>query len=350
LIQLFLSLNDSTIAVPVAAATSRLSVPIRDSELKPQKTVTVKPALRFQSEPQSPTLVSLAELSVTFHDMSHFIRRSDVTPLQLIAVAGMALSFLVVASAKSLVALSLANYDEVARTELPHSPVQLVVSPIDSTLIAIASLHHVMIYSVTEGEFTRINEIELMLEDLGGHIFVNVVEWVPDQPLHLAVVCNIFCKIYDVLSDVLCPYLMYAVDGSEFFTSAVFTTRDDEQIGLFATASGQIALHSLAVEGSDGPILVHNFIESATDPLPQSATLSLCEELNLFFVTAPNCDMLISLLSDAIRGDSIPIRFVKVELPVKMSLKYIGQQGDILYFINPHSGCTASLEFADSSY
>jgi hypothetical protein len=350
LIELFLSLNDSTIRVPVAAAMSRLSVSISDYELKQQKTAVVRPPLRFRSEPESPTLINIDELAGIFHDMSHFVRRSEVTPLQLMAVAGMALEFLVVASGKSLVAFSLANYNEVARTEISHGAVQLVVSPIDPTLIAVASLHHVVIYNVMDGAFTRVNEIELMLEDLGSHIFVSAVEWVPDQPLHLAVVCNIFCKIYDVPSDVLCPYLMYAVDGGELFTSAVFTTRDDEQIGLFATASGQIALHSLAVEGVDGPILVQNFIQSATDPLPQSATLSLCEELNLFFVTASNCDMLISRLSDAIRGDLIPIRFVKIELPLKMPLKYIGQQGVILYFISPHSGCTVSLEFTDNSY
>jgi hypothetical protein len=92
-----------------------------------------------------------------------------------------------------------------------------------------------------------------MLESLGSHIFVNSVEGIPNQPLHLGVVCKVFVKIYDVPIDVICPYLNFVMPEGDFFTSSVFALQDEEQVGLFATTSEQIALQSLTVEGFDGP-------------------------------------------------------------------------------------------------
>jgi hypothetical protein len=107
-------------------------------------------------------------------------------------------------------------------------------------------------YSVSEAGLGQAHEIELMLDNLGNHIIVNSVEWIPNQPLHLAIVCNVFMKIY-VPVDVICPYLNFAVPEGDFFTSSVFALRDEKHVGLFATVPGQITLQSLTVDGFDGP-------------------------------------------------------------------------------------------------
>jgi hypothetical protein len=131
--------------------------------------------------------------------------------------------------------------------------VQLAACPIDTALFAFASLHHVIMYRVSEAGFTQAQEIELMLDSPDSHIFMNSVEWIPNQPLHLAVVCNGFVKIYDLPVKVTFPYLNFVVPEGEFFTSTGLALWDEEQVGLFATESGQIALQLLTVEGFDGP-------------------------------------------------------------------------------------------------
>jgi hypothetical protein len=147
-----------------------------------------------------------------------------------------------------------------------HGAVQLVACPIDPAFFALVSLHHVIVYSVLEAGFSQANEIELMLDSLSRHIIVYSVEWIPNQPLHLAVVCNVFVKIHDISVDVICPYLNFVVLEGDFFTSSVFALRDEEQVGLFATASGQIALQSLTVENFDGPSWFTTFCRAR--PLP----------------------------------------------------------------------------------
>jgi hypothetical protein len=107
------------------------------------------------------------------------------------------------------------------------------------------------VYSASEAVFSQVHEIELIL-CLGSHIFVNSVEWIPNQPLHLVVVCNVFVKIYDVPINVICPYLNFVLPEGDFFTSSGFALRDEEQVGLFATSSGQIVLQLLTVEDFDG--------------------------------------------------------------------------------------------------
>jgi hypothetical protein len=233
---------------------SWLSVPIEDLELKPLETNVVRPALRFQSEPDSVTLANVADaIAALRHESeSQFIRRSSVSALQLIVVAGTMSEFLVVSFGESLVAYRSGTLEEVARTRLPHSAVSLAACLIDPALFAFASRHHIIVYSVSEAGFSQAHEIELILDSLGSHIIVSSVEWILNQPLLLVVVCNVFVKIY-VPVNVICPYLNFAVPEGDFFTLSVFALRDEEQVGLFATVSGQIALQSLTVEGFNGP-------------------------------------------------------------------------------------------------
>jgi hypothetical protein len=182
------------------------------------------------------------------------MHRSSVTTLEVVVAAGTMSEFLVVSSGESLVAYRSGTLEEVARTRVTYGAVRCdAVCPIDPVLFAIASLRHVIVHGISEAGFNQAHEIELMLDSLGSHIFVNSVEWIPNQLLHLAVVCNVFVKIYDVPVNVICPYLNLVVPEGDLFTSSVFALRDEEQVGLFATVSWQIALQSLTVDSFDGP-------------------------------------------------------------------------------------------------
>jgi hypothetical protein len=107
------------------------------------------------------------------------------------------------------------------------------------------SLYHVIVYNVSEVEFSQAHEIELILDSLGSYVFV---------------------KIYDILIDVICPYLNFAA------------LRGEEQIGLFAIASRRIALQSLIVEGFDVPSLIYNLLQSAANTLSLLSIMYVCEE------------------------------------------------------------------------
>jgi hypothetical protein len=86
---------------------------------------------------------------------SQFMRRSTVNALQLIAIVGTMSEFLVASSEVSFLAYCSGMLEEITRTCVPHSAVQLAASPIDPTLLAFASLHHVIVESVSEGGSAR---------------------------------------------------------------------------------------------------------------------------------------------------------------------------------------------------
>jgi hypothetical protein len=115
----------SRVDTPSIQGLSWLSVPIEDPELKPLETNVVRPALQFQSEPDSFTLVNVADAIAAPRPESgsQFMRRSLVTALWLIVVAGTMSEFLVVSFGESLVAYHSGTLEEVARTRMPHGAV-----------------------------------------------------------------------------------------------------------------------------------------------------------------------------------------------------------------------------------
>jgi hypothetical protein len=153
--------------------------------------------LPLQSEPDSVTLVNVADVIATLgpESGSQFMRQSSVTALQLIVVSDTLSEFLVMSSGESFVACHSGTLEQVARTRVLHDAVRLAACPIDPALFAFASLHHVIVYRVSEAEFSQAHEIELRLDSFDSHTFVNSVEWIPNQPLHIAVVCHVFVKI-----------------------------------------------------------------------------------------------------------------------------------------------------------
>jgi hypothetical protein len=179
-----------------------------------------------------------------------------------------------------------------------------------------------------------------MLEELGRHIFVNSVWWVPNSVLVLAVVCNAFVKVYDVPTDVFCPYLNFSPSDEDFFTSAVLTMRDEEPIGIFGMGSGRIAIESIFYDGSSGPRPLTNFLNIGS--IPGMPSISASEESGLFFLTAHDSPMYVCRTSDLIAGQP---RFVRIDLSLRLSWTFFGCQNGRHFFINPYRGILMAVEF-----
>jgi hypothetical protein len=189
-------------------------------------------------------------------------------------------------------------------------------------------------------------EIELMLEDLGGHIFVNTIEWVPCSLLSLAVICNAFVKVYDVPIDCFSPMLCLTPDGKEFFTSAVLAVSGEEPIGFFATNCGRIAALPLGADALEGELCITQRAP-VYDGIPPMATISACPASDLFFVAAPEASLLLFRLSAAIAGQ--PIVPVCVDLPVERPSVFVTAVGPLHYFGQPATGVVMTLEFTNAA-
>ena len=173
----------------------------------------------------------------------------------------------------------------VAVTSGPYFvPLQILQSPLDPNIIAVASMKRVIIYILdADGTFSIMNEIELMLDSIGPKIFVTSIHWVSLAPLHLAVICNSFAKVYDVPSDCFAPIACLLLHQySDSFTSAVFIEQETDCISLLWLASGQIALEYMsAVTETSGERRLRNLIKiPGINKCPMRKNLISCSSLH----------------------------------------------------------------------
>jgi hypothetical protein len=201
--------------------------------------------------------------------------------------------------------------------------------------------------SITEEGFQVSYEIELMLDALGSHIFVNSIEWVPNS-LNLAVVCNAFVKIYDFSVDVLAPWACYQPDDGDFFTSVVFSVRDEDPAMLLATASGRVALQIVDPAGSDGPVYLTHYLDlpAAPNGLP---IISAGADSGLLFLSALDFDIIACKLEDAVSiRDTFPV--VRIALDDKIPWRCVHNAGGLHFFVNPYSTALMTIEITDDSF
>jgi hypothetical protein len=303
--------------------------------------------MKFQSGPGSQVLLNpgtIAAIMAGDEDIGHVLRRSAVSPMRIACIAGVGEKLLVVAGGDTLAVFSLETYEQLASIEVPQAPMQLAVCPYDPNLVAYASLQHVMVFNVSYGIHVT-HEIELMLDSLGQDIFVNAVEWVPLAPLHLAVLCNVFVKIYEIPTDCFAPLSCFCPDDKDFITSGLFAVdANDTVYGLFAASSNRIALQATAIQDFDGPLPLTNYLRSNI-PVPVMATISCCPEHDLFFVTASGSSMSICRLSQALTGECT---LISISLPVCAPWSFVSFCNTVHYFVNPLTGAVMSLEFTDA--
>jgi hypothetical protein len=310
-------------------------------------TKSARPALRFASD--GPVLVDVAAWTAGMERGEsglHFSRRLAVAGFSLAVVAGVEANALVVASGSRLRALRLSDFDEIATWELPFAPVQLAVAPFDPSVLAVASLQRVFVVALTERGFEVSHEIQLMLDILGQHIFVNSVAWLPNS-LNLAVVCNAFVKVYDFSVDVLSPWACYTPEDGDFFTSAVFAPRGDDAAILLGTASGRVALQVVGPAGSDGPVYVAQYLQ--IPGIPGLPVISAAEGSGLLFLTAAGVDMVVCKLEEAIAGDG-EIQFATIKLTDQIPWICIHNQGALHFFLNPVSSAVLTVEITDAEF
>jgi hypothetical protein len=264
-------------------------------------------------------------------------------PLQLVTVCGGDGETLVVGSGTLLIAFRVEDMAEIARYDTGFPVLMLSVCPVDPSVFAAGSLHSVSIFSVSDSEIALSSVIELMLDSLGDHIFVNTIEWVPYSLLHLAIVCNAFVKVYDVPTDCFSPCLCLTPDGDEYFTSAVFTVKDEDPIGLFATSHGRIAVQPLGASAPNGPLGISLYLEGH---FPPGSTISACGSSDLLFVTSHGAPMQIIHLSAAAAIGGVPSWIIP--LPLEEPWFFVAVDGPVHFFIHPATGALLTLEFTDS--
>ena len=280
----------------------------------------------------------------------HFEYRSRAIPIQAAAVGGPLCNILVVASGRTLTSFNIETMQQLSTYRMSHPGFQISFCPLDPSVFAVASLKHVMIFSLTEnGTFQESEQIMLLLEELSPTIFVNSVVWVPLECLHLAVVCNMFIKIYDIPSDRFSPIACFFADSPNFFSSAVFVEHEEECYGLFAMSTGRIAIQNTNVDPSDGPIPLTRF---ATFPRfsNHQLTLSYSPESDILFISSPP-QPLLAMRLDEIFKEKDP-QFLAIDIPqnlIGLHLYFVHcVNGSLHFLVNPNSGAVFTIEFIDN--
>lgn len=210
-----------------------------------------------------------------------FARKIVVAPYNVAVTSG---PYLIVGDCMKLRSFSMTKVEEVGSIDIPFVPLQILQSPLDPNIIAVASMKRVIIYILdADGTFSIMNEIELMLDSIGPKIFVTSIHWVSLAPLHLAVICNSFAKVYDVPSDCFAPIACLLLhQHSDSFTSAVFIEQETDCISLLWLASGQIALEYMsAVTETSGERRLRNLIKiPGINKCPMRKNLISCSSLH----------------------------------------------------------------------
>ena len=280
-------------------------------------------------------------------DFTDLTRRLQCSPVALSFACSLE-NVIVVASGNTLTAYSY-TFEKLFSYVVPFVILELCQFSLDPTVFSVASLGAVLVMSISSSGFAVVYEIQLMLDTLGTHMFVNRVIWLKNSPLYLAVVCNTFLKVYDVATDCFCPMCCFMPDSSDFITSCIDVAPEDgeEVFCIVALNSGRIAVQS-AGNQLEGPMPFTQFLK--TDKrLPHLMTISACEENNLMFITAPNCDMLVCRLSDVAKVNE-NVNFITVELEQKVNWSFVHAIGPLHFFINPMTGAIMSFEITDKGF
>ena len=354
LVRLILSLSKSTLSKTESLPQpKRVSCAVKDLDLTKIKGQMIKSHFSFAPIDKNVSLAESQCISEAIirsnENQNRLLKRLAVSPLRLSDVSG---DFLIIAEGRKLKSFNAKEFVEISSIEIPAPALSIALYPHDNNIIAVATLKRVLIYTLspTDGSFSLMNEIELMLDTLGPNIYVTSIHWIPIVPLHIAVVCNTFVKVYDVPTDCIAPISCFITSSSnDSFTSAVFVERkvDNESqcIGLLAISSGQIAIQNI-LSSTNGSQQLKIF--SKMPGLPLQPIISYCEESDLLFITGPGATVKISRLEE-IYGKKKPTLQVNVnQLPGELLfLETIPSNPAYHIFVHPNSGSLVSLEFTD---
>ncbi|KAK8900593.1 hypothetical protein M9Y10_002922 [Tritrichomonas musculus] len=360
------SSNEDCIAQPQQPS---LSVPVNELNLETMKKCSViKSHFSFMpvdkivssSSPLADTKNIASAVVKANENQQQLAKRLSVSPLKISAVSG---EFLIVAEGTKLKSFKIATIksnsissngsmtlSEASSIAIPAPALSISLSPLDPNIIAVATLRRALIYTLNPGDgtFSLMNEIELMLDSLGPNIFLNSIHWIPLAPLHIAVVCNNFVKVYDVPTDCIAPISCIVPNNSnDSFTSAVFVEHENECIGFLALSSGQIAIQNMFEDSGNGTQKPKLFVKMPGIPL--QPIISYCPESDLLFITGPGAVMKTVRLEDLLLQKSksaISINYN--QLPGELFfLETLPTNSAYHIFVHPNSGSLVSIEFTD---
>ncbi|OHT10386.1 hypothetical protein TRFO_20342 [Tritrichomonas foetus] len=352
LVRLVLSLSRSSLSkTELLPQPKRINCSVKDLNIASIKNTMVKSHFSFAPIDKTVNIVDsqkiAASISKANENNARLSKRLSISPLKIAAVSG---SFVIIAEGTKLKSFLASDFTEVSSIDIPAPVLSISLCPLDPNVIALATLRRALIYTMSQdGSFSLMNEIELMLDALGPNIFVNSIHWIPLAPLHVAVVCNTFVKVYDVPTDCIAPISCFSPSSNnDFFTSAIFIENNNECIGLLALSSGQIAIQNM-LDSTNGTQHLKSFIRMPGIPL--QPLISYSEESNLLFITGPGATMKIARL------DEILVKQIKPSLQVNLNqlpgeLHFLGTlPSNPAYhiFVHPNSGSFVSAEFTDDS-
>ena len=315
----------------------------------------------FKSLHNSPKLSSVPDLATiiaSHNPPTHLMKRSNVSPMHIVEVVGPSKDILVACNETRLstykiklnqdndksnnIGLTLLN-----TLQLNMLPFQIAVCPLDPSVIAVASIYHVKIFSIDDdGTIKQTSEIELLLEEQGSHIFVEMIKWVPLSVLNLAVICNVFVKIYDVPSDCFSPVACFVPPGDEYFTSATFAYINDIQYCIIGISNGKIVVQSIDVDAASGPVMAAGFIDSSFN-IPQHPILSNEENSDVLFISGDNNDLFLckasTLLQPNVKALTIPLNDACGQYCLSSVIYNISNDDNCHYFFD-HCPSGAVLE------
>jgi hypothetical protein len=96
---------------------------------------------------------SIVSKTQNYRNIAYLIKRTVVSPIRLVAGARGSLDLLISTPGRRISAYHSDTHERLAISSLNQMLIELAVYPIDPSVIAIASLHHALVYSITTAGF-----------------------------------------------------------------------------------------------------------------------------------------------------------------------------------------------------
>jgi hypothetical protein len=232
------------------------------------------------------------------------------------------------------------GFEEVRQFDVPPPTVVKARRCNDIVVLAVGSFGRFDVFQIdAEGHERR------LFHDARDGTSVVQIEFPRDE--HVAALWGACLAIYHIEeSEQRLSPVEICVCGVEIMTSCVFRPKDGLTFALVGMATGKTAIEPVLV-GSGPKVELTTFVRWPSNRL--GLWLSFCEEMDLFFVSAPTSELQVYQMDDI---------FTEIPLPkasiggVPGELAFCCRLPDcksILLFVHPPSGALYALEFTDDA-
>ncbi|OHT14039.1 hypothetical protein TRFO_15700 [Tritrichomonas foetus] len=274
-------------------------------------------------------------------------------PIMNIAAGGPDLKYIIACEGSRVKIFDSQTRSQLSCTEVHLKPIKVSVSPLDRTIFALASLNEVYVYSINENGTIEMNhKIELMLEEIGSTLYVVSIDWVPLEPLHLAVTTPSFVKVYDIPTDCISP--LYCFNSIDRILSSTFVVYEEQTYLIASTHSCKLYYNKCNVDSGDGPVKLTSHIPISGDISGlRSMCVSYCEQWGILYVSASKSQLMIIRLTDVFRKNGTSHLPYHIKCTGQLeSLEFIGVHPEIpsIHFLRDRiTGDTVMLDYSDNT-